>query len=95
MKKLLAASILSLLAFTTVACDKADEVVDCSKICNKYKDCLNNDYDVSACVDRCEDKTADNDDVSDQADACESCIDDRSCAGATFGCGAECVAFVP
>ena len=83
-----------MLAFST-ACDKADEVIDCHKICNKYKECLNNDYDVGACVDRCEDKAANSDNASDQADACESCIDDKSCAGSTFACVAECAAFVP
>jgi hypothetical protein len=95
MKKLLAASILSLLAFTSVGCDKADQIIDCNKICNKYKDCLNSDYDVGACVDRCEDKADKDDDAADQADSCESCIDDKSCAGSVFQCGAQCAAFVP
>ena len=31
----------------------------------------------------------------DKADDCQSCINDRSCAGAVFNCGGECAGIVP
>lgn len=84
-----------LFAFSTwIACDKADEVFDCAQICNRYSDCFDADYDVGECVDRCEDNAANDDAFSDAADACENCLDDRSCTG-SFACADECIGIVP
>ena len=41
-------------AVTLTGCSEADELIDCTKICNKYSDCFDSEYDVDACVDRCE-----------------------------------------
>lgn len=59
-----------------------------------YSDCIDADYDVGECVDRCEDNAANDDTFSDTADACENCLDDRSCTG-SFACADECIGIVP
>ena len=83
------------LAATTPGCGAADRAYDCNQICNKYKDCVNANYDVDACTTRCRDNAANSESYEDQADECQACVDDRSCAGAVFGCGGECVGIVP
>jgi uncharacterized iron-regulated protein len=82
-------------AFAAMSCDAADRAYDCNQICNKYKDCADANYDASACTSECRDKAANSEAYEDQADACQACIDDRSCVGAAFGCGSECAAIVP
>ncbi len=72
-----------------------DRAYDCNEICDKYRDCADANYDSSACASRCRDNASDDEAFEDKADACQSCIDDRSCAGAAFGCGTECVGIVP
>ncbi len=80
-------------AFTTPACTSAEHAYDCNEICNRYKDCFDANYDASDCASDCRAK-ADDDAYGDKAEACESCIDDKSCAG-TFACTGECVGIVP
>jgi hypothetical protein len=82
-------------AIAAPGCDAADRAFDCNQICNKYKDCADASYDASACADRCRADAADSDAYQDKADACQACIDDRSCVGAAFGCATECAGIVP
>jgi hypothetical protein len=96
MKTLIIATVLaSFVSLGLVACDEADEAIDCAKICEKYDECIDEETDVTQCIDECEDTADQNDDLADQADDCESCIDDRSCTGATFNCAIECAPFLP
>jgi hypothetical protein len=84
------------LALSSVsACDSADRIYDCASICDAYRDCLNEDYDVGACTTRCNDNASRSNSFKDRADACQKCINDRSCAGAVFGCAADCAGIVP
>lgn len=85
------AALLAALMYSS-ACNDADDLIDCAKICNRYEDCVDDDYDVSECVDRCEDFADRN---PGSADACESCIDDRSCIESVFQCGGQCAGIVP
>lgn len=89
-----ALSLTALLAVTS-GCDAVDRAYDCNQICNKYKDCADPNYDAGACASRCRDRAADSEAYEDRADDCQACIDDRSCAGAAFGCALECVGIVP
>ncbi|MGE0869756.1 MAG: hypothetical protein AB7P03_14420 [Kofleriaceae bacterium] len=82
-------------ALTHTGCDTVDRAYDCNQICTKYKECADAAYDDAACAERCRDNAAESEDFEDKADACQACIDDRSCAGAVFSCGAECVGIVP
>jgi hypothetical protein len=76
-------------------CGAADEAFDCQAVCSKYKDCLDNSYDVGSCRSRCRDKAAADTDYKRKADTCHACISDRSCADATIKCTTECASIVP
>jgi hypothetical protein len=84
--------------FLAYGCDAADEIeakIDCRSVCNRYSECFDDGYDVSACQDRCENDVDTGDLAQSNLDDCENCIDDRSCADATFSCTAECIRIVP
>jgi hypothetical protein len=78
-----------------VSCDTADAFFDCQSVCSRYKDCFNKDYDVATCRSNCRTRSDNDSTFRAKADACESCIDDRSCTAATFACGVECSGIVP
>jgi hypothetical protein len=77
------------------ATDEIDEVVDCTKICNRYDECVDDEYDVDGCIDECEDKADNEEGFEEQADECESCIDSGSCTENVFNCIDECAGIVP
>ncbi|HEU4581127.1 MAG TPA: hypothetical protein VFS67_22875 [Polyangiaceae bacterium] len=89
-----AAALALLLGNSMIACSDAKNVVSCAQVCDKYKDCINSDYDVASCTSNCEDKANDSDDRQDQLDSCNSCIEDRSCTSAVFNCTDECATVI-
>ena len=74
--------------------EQLDEALDCSSICDRYKDCFDEDYDVDKCQVRCEDR-ADDPDHRNQEEKCSDCIDDNSCGGSVFSCADDCLGIVP
>jgi hypothetical protein len=70
-----------------------DRSADCADICQKYKECIATDYDVSDCSDRCSDMN--DDQQTARIDDCETCLDDKSCVNSVFSCTAECAGIVP
>ena len=76
-------------------CDTVDAAFDCQSVCSRYSECFNSDYDVDSCRSRCRDRAANDESVRQAADACEACIDDMSCASATFNCAGSCSNIVP
>jgi hypothetical protein len=70
-----------------------DRSTDCADICQRYKDCIATDYDVSGCTDRCSDMIDDK--QTARIDACETCLDGKSCVNSVFSCTAECAGIVP
>ena len=96
MPKLLTCLILSL-AVTTVggtACDSIDAAFDCQAVCSRYKECYNASFDVGQCRDTCRANAEADDAKRRRADACQACIDGRSCTGATFACTDECAGII-
>jgi hypothetical protein len=88
--------ILSLSGISLGACvDDVDRITDCQQICERYSDCFDASYDVSACRTRCVDNARDSANFDQRVDECENCLDDRSCTSAVFGCGTECTTIVP
>ena len=87
------------LALGAVGCSSTvDEVtnkIDCHTVCKRYADCFNSDYDVDGCTDRCENNADSSDARQNKLQACDNCIDDKSCSGAAFNCTDECVGIVP
>ena len=80
---------------TVHGCGKVDEVFDCQSVCSRYRDCYQADYDVAKCRDNCRTRSDNDPSVRAAADACETCIDEKSCLSAPFSCGASCSAIVP
>ena len=89
-----AAALGLLLTNCALGCSDAKNVISCAEVCNKYKSCINSDYDVPSCTSKCEDKANDSADRQDQLDSCNSCIEDRSCSSAVFNCTTECATVV-
>ena len=95
MKKIWLIPVALLLAHGCDADDEIEAEIDCNGICQRYADCFDDDYDVSACQDRCEDDVDQGEISLAEVDQCENCIDDRSCAEGTLNCATECVGIVP
>jgi hypothetical protein len=86
------------LAWAVSACDATDSVtnrITCGDVCERYRDCFDEDYDVDGCTDRCENAATANEDRARRLEICDACIDDRSCTEATFNCSADCAGIVP
>lgn len=87
------------LFIAVVGCsDVAEEIesqIDCPSICQKYADCYDDDYDVDECAEECEAEFDEDPDYIDKIDACDDCIDDKSCSESTFKCADECIGIVP
>jgi hypothetical protein len=77
------------------SCDQADKLFDCQSVCGRYRSCFDDHYDVGACRSRCKDNADKDVDYQRKADDCQACIDDRSCASATFNCLLPCAGIVP
>jgi len=77
------------------SCDSVDEAFDCNSVCSRYRDCYDANYDVGACRADCRARADNDSSVKAAADTCEACIDDMSCASATFNCASSCGAIVP
>jgi hypothetical protein len=81
-----------------LACDDASDAIEntitCADVCERYRDCLDDDYDVSACTDRCEADASSDEDKEARLEECDECIEDRSCTGAVFACAAECAGVI-
>lgn len=76
-------------------CSTVDDTIDCAQVCSAYSDCFDSDYDVSTCTSECEEKADNDSNFENVLEACEDCIEDQSCAEATFACGAPCSNIVP
>lgn len=95
MKSLFAIGLGFLLIGGCSADDEIKQEIDCFSICQRYSECFDEDYDVSACQDRCEDEADQDPTFADDIEACDRCIDDESCAGGLLSCTTECAGIVP
>lgn len=95
MKKLVTVGLFAFGASLFFGCDEIDEAVDCAGICDRYKSCFDGEYDVVACVDECTDKADADAGFAAKVESCATCIDDESCAAATFECATDCAGVVP
>lgn len=98
MKKLVSAFCVLGLAFvglTAIGCDQIDREVDCHKICDRYSECFDKDFDVSACQKRCSNRAEEDNNFADNVDSCDNCIGKASCVEGAFKCASECKDIVP
>ena len=75
--------------------DDIDNSSDCTRICDRYRDCFDRNYNASACYDRCQARGTTNPDARRAIDTCSACINGLSCTGAVFTCGTQCSSIVP
>jgi hypothetical protein len=83
--------------FVTAACDVTESIsnsITCGDVCERYRDCFDENYDVDGCVDECESEASANEDQEARLEACDECIDDESCASAVFECTTQCAGVI-
>jgi hypothetical protein len=98
MKNCLSVCFLVLLgSLPVVGCsDAVDEVtneIDCQSVCQRYADCVDSDYDVDGCQDRCENEADADQDKERRLEMCDACLDGQSC-GQSFDCTDECIGII-
>lgn len=89
-------TLLGLLSFfgLAVGCSGAERLFDCTQICQKYSECIDDSIDEADCVSNCEGHGDDDQDFADAASDCEDCLDDKSCTEATVECATKCAGVV-
>jgi hypothetical protein len=88
MKRIMAAALAVFFGQLLFGCgddNEVDRTFDCGSICARYSDCVT-DIDLTECTDHCEDEADRNPNIEQAVDACDDCIEGRSCAEA-----AECI----
>lgn len=92
----LGAALAGIIAFMGAGgCDSTQNAWNCSDLCNRYQDCFDQNYDVSACSSRCQNLANNNQIVDERANACQNCMNQNSCNMATtFNCP-DCAGIVP
>jgi hypothetical protein len=75
-------------------CDETQNAFNCTDLCNRYQDCFDQNYDVSACSSRCQNLANDSQNFDERANSCQNCMNDNSCAGAALTCP-SCAGIVP
>lgn len=90
----IAAGLVAGIASSNVGCSAADAAYDCHQVCSRYHECIDKNSDEGDCASKCRDKAADDKSYRQKADDCESCINDKSCAGAALGCPV-CIGIIP
>jgi hypothetical protein len=71
------------------------DAVDCSSVCNRYRDCVDQGYDVGACESKCTSNAGKNRDFDDRLTHCQSCTEGRTCSETVASCIPACVGVVP
>lgn len=97
MTRYLVLSSLALAWFASACGDTADSVtnrITCADVCERYRDCFDDGYDVDGCTDRCENDATADEEKEAELEECDACIDDASCTEAVVECTSECAAFV-
>jgi hypothetical protein len=76
------------------AADTVKNTITCADVCGRYKDCFDSSYDVQGCTDRCENEATADEQKEVKLEACDDCIENRSCASAVFSCTTECAGVI-
>lgn len=87
-----------MLSLSGVACSAADPITnkwDCHDICQNYASCVNDNYDVDACEDRCKTNASNSENTQSKLDDCHDCIGDHdSCVSDIANCTSSCGTFI-
>lgn len=76
------------------SCGLVDNYVDCNRICNRYRDCVDANYNASSCISRCYDQSRSNPDYNRKANECSACLEDRACQQ-SVPCTLPCAGIAP
>ncbi len=88
-------------AVLATACSGDDPVnelenrITCGDVCERYSECFDASYDVEECTDRCTEDATDDDEKDEKLEACDACMEEKSCVSAVFSCTDDCASFVP
>ena len=75
-------------------CDSVQNEFNCTDLCNRYQSCFDKSYDTSTCSSRCTSAANNNQNFDQQANSCQNCMNQNSCAGAALACP-SCTGIVP
>jgi hypothetical protein len=69
-----------ILGFVLAACAAEDRLLDCSKICDKYYDCVEGESDSARtdCTSSCQSHGANDSSFDEASDQCDHCLDEHS-----------------
>jgi hypothetical protein len=70
------------------------DAADCSSVCNRYRECVDQNFDVSDCESRCVNKAGKDRDFDDRLTHCQSCTEGRTCSETVSNCVAPCAVLV-
>jgi len=76
-------------------CEETQNAFNCSDLCNRYRDCFNQGYDVGQCEDRCRNVANSSSANHDQANNCQNCLNQNSCLGAAALSCPSCSGYLP
>ena len=92
---LAAVSLIAVVVFSgMIGCGRVDDYVDCNKICNSYKTCVDSQYDVGECTDYCYKKSREDVDYNRDANECNACLEGRACTE-SLPCAVQCSTVLP
>ena len=80
--------------FGVGGCNDNDDAVvtttaDCSTVCNRYRTCFNQSFDVTTCTNRCQTALTNRTIVSTDIDDCRNCMGANACTPA-YSCADAC-----
>jgi hypothetical protein len=64
---------------------------DCRSYCQRYQQCIEDDIEVNACVDRCEDASDADQEHEEKVRECSTCVETRTCAESFDECVDDCL----
>lgn len=82
MEKWTKALVVSTLLSGVLGCGAIDRAIDCQRICDKKKECIDNNYKVSNCVDYCKSNAENNTSYAQKVNDCSACFETRACVQA-------------
>ncbi|AKT40150.1 hypothetical protein [Chondromyces crocatus] len=68
------------MALVTAGCETAEQAVDCQKICQANRDCVDTSFDVETCRADCEEQLDTNESFRNEAKVCEACLERTECS---------------
>lgn len=88
---------LALVGYGLVGCEDDAEVVNsitCGDVCERYQECIDEDFDIVACTDGCEANASAVTAQEQRLEDCDACLNGVSCEEGVFMCTNRCVGVI-